>query len=128
MSAFDNADWITIRGNVLRKLILSTYGDQDKSKILESVADKPKVCSQILKSTKIPQTSAYRKINALIKQGFLAPAGVIHLSDGKKVQKYCALFDNLKINIVGNKITIKVLVNRQNLHESAILPSVTTYS
>ena len=114
-------NWITIKNDDVNKVILESFGDDDKSKILKSIVNEPKIIQDILNDCEIPQTSGYRKINELIKDGLLASNGIHVGTDGKKIQKYRGLFDNLKINIVKNKITVEVQLNQPVFSESSIL-------
>lgn len=122
-------DWIPIIDKSLARLILRAFGDDDKEKILRSLAGKPKVISNVLETCKIPKTSGYRKINSLIDDGLLLPAGLSIGEDGKKTTQYISAFENLKINVVKNKIIIKVQIHKaiEDLEHSKlkdILPSI----
>lgn len=116
-----NAEWITIQDQELARIFLESFGDSDKKCILNSVLDAPQIVSDILKSCKIPQTSGYRKINSLIKDGLLIPHGYSVTSDGKKVAKYETLFRNVNIEIEKNSIKIKVQMKKQMIDDSTIL-------
>lgn len=104
-------EWISIKDNDVSKTILEAYGDEDKEKILNSVIDDPKIISEIISVSKIPQTSGYRKINQMIKDGLLVSNGYIVAQDGRKVIKYSTLFKNLKIGIQKNKISVEVVID-----------------
>ena len=104
-----NSDWITIQDPSYAKLIFKALGDVDKENILNAVLDQPRIISEILQIAKIPQTSGYRKINALIDNGLLIVQGHVTIIDGKKVKKYRSIFENVEINIEKNKIDIKIL-------------------
>jgi DNA integrity scanning protein DisA with diadenylate cyclase activity len=118
-----NADesWIVIDNSVLTGVILSSFGDDDKKKILNALNDNSLITSQIIDLCNIAQTFGYRKINSLIADGLLVPSGYITTSDGKKVSKYRSLFDNIKIDIVKNKITISLRLTKKDVQESTIL-------
>lgn len=113
--------WFSIEDDSISHKILDVYGDEEKTKIMHSVIDKPKIISEILDLCKIPQTSGYRKINALIKSGLLIVNGFVIASDGRKINKYRALFDNLRINIVKNKITVDVQLTATNYSGSSVM-------
>ncbi len=98
---------VTVKDKTIISLILRSYADEDKKKILNTTATKPRIILDIINTCKLPQTSSYRKINSLIKNGLLIPDGQIPRKYGKKVTKYVSLFDNLEINIVKNDISIK---------------------
>ena len=117
-------NWYSITDSVIAHEILEAFGDEDKIKIFNSTADEPKIISDILNKCKIPQTSGYRKINALIKNGLLIIDGYSQTSDGRKIHKYKALFDNVRINIVKNKIVIDVQLSQQHFEKSSVLQVV----
>jgi len=116
--------WITIQDQDLAKIFLESFGDPDKKAILNAVLDKPYIVSDILKNCKIPQTSGYRKINSLIKDGLLTPNGQSVTSDGKKVTKYETLFHNINIEIVKNSVKVKVQMKKNTIENSSILQVV----
>ena len=117
-------NWVIIQNDEVNKIILESFGDDDKAKILNDLVNEPKIIQDVLSDCKIPQTSGYRKINELIKDGLLASNGIYEGKDGKKIQKYRSLFDNLKINIIKNKITVEVQLNKPVFSESTILQVV----
>ena len=117
-------NWFTIEDDTSAQKILESFGDDDKTKIINTVTEEPKIISQILDDCKIPQTSGYRKINSLIKDGLLIIGGHIITNDGRRVIKYRALFDNVRINIIKNKISVDVELSRPNYNDSTVLQVV----
>lgn len=116
-----DSDWVTIRDDELAKIFLESFGDPDKKAILNSVLDSPHIVADILKTCKIPQTSGYRKINSLIKDGLLVANGQSVTSDGKKVTKYETLFKNINIEIEKNSVRVKIQMKKNSLADSSIL-------
>jgi len=116
--------WITIEDQLLTQIILEAFGDDDKKKILTTLTNEPLIISEVLEKCNLPQTSGYRKVNALIDDGMLTVRGQIITNDGKKVNKYVSVFENIKINIVKNKITIKVQLNKESLENSTMIPII----
>lgn len=100
-------DWITIEEQDLLKLVLESFAEEDKRKILNSVVDKALPVSDILEMCNIPTTSAYRKINSLIKAGLLKTERFIGVGKSRK-RTYRSLFENVRIRINKNKIIVKV--------------------
>jgi len=98
--------WVNIKSKPLIMLILQSYADADKKKILDA-AEKPKIILDIIDTCKLPQTSTYRKINSLIKTGLLIPSGIVSMKYGKNVIRYVSLFENLEINIVKNEFLLE---------------------
>jgi hypothetical protein len=111
-SEVNENDWIPIIDKSLARIILRAFGDDDKERILRVLAGKPDVISNVLEICKIPKTSGYRKINSLIDDGLLIPTGFASASDGKRITQYVAAFENLQIQIVKNKILIRVQIHK----------------
>ncbi len=114
----------TIEDSLIGKKILESFGDPDKSVILNCTIDKPKIIFDILKETKIPQTSGYRKINQLISDGLLSAESFVIQDDGKKVYRYRSIFENVKINIIKNQTTVQAQMHKTNFENSSILPII----
>ena len=123
-SKTQNPNWIAIEDPSLAKLILESFGDEDKKNILNTVLDEPRIISEILETAQIPQTSGYRKVNALIDNGLLIVQGHITTHDGKKVNKYKSIFENVTINIEKNQVVVKVLLAKESIEKSSIIQVV----
>ena len=116
-----NDNWISIDNSMLTKIILESFGDIDKKKILNLLNSEALIISQIIEKCGIAQTSGYRKINALIDDGLLVPSGYVSTSDGKKVTKYRSIFNNINIEIVKNKINVSLYLPKVDFEASSIL-------
>ncbi len=117
----NDKSWITIEDNILAMVILESIGDHDKKNILNSVLDEPRVISDILSMNNMPQTSGYRKVNALIQNGMLIPQGFMSTPDGKKVTKYRSVFENIIIRIEKNKVVVRILPTTAAMEKSTML-------
>lgn len=113
--------WITIANKELAELILEEYGDKDMRLILEFAYNQPAVILDILESTGIPKSSGYRLVNELVEEGLLTEQGYAETSDGKKVSKYTALFEKVKIEIETKRLVVLVLLKENVLNESQII-------
>ena len=125
--------WLSIANVELAELIVATYGDRDKRIILEVAFNKPSVILDILEIARIPKSSGYRLISQLVENGFLTEQGFAESSDGKKVNKYTALFEKVNIEIDTSGLiftaeiplpsipTVKVLLKENILNESQII-------
>ena len=122
------ANWINMKDPELSKIFLESFADQDKKAILGSVMDDPLIIANILETCSIPQTSGYRKINFLINNGLLVANGFELAHDGKKVKKYETIFDNVKVDIIKNDITVKVQLKKSLINNSSILQTVQIHS
>ncbi|MEK0350102.1 MAG: transcriptional regulator [Nitrosopumilus sp.] len=112
--------WITIQDQELSKIFLDTLGDKDKKKILGTVLKKSLIVSDILKESKIPQTSGYRKINSMILNGILISNGFELSKDNKKIKKYETVFQNIKMDIQENGMIVKIQLKKYLLTNSII--------
>jgi len=125
--------WILIENSELAELVLATYGDKDKRIILEVAFTNPSVILDILEATRIPKSTGYRLINQLVENGLLTEQGYAESSDGKKVNKYTALFERVKIEIDTSGLiftsgiplpsfpVVEVLLKENILNESQII-------
>ena len=112
---------IYIENSLLTKIILESFGDDDKKKILGVINGEALIISEIIEKCNIAQTSGYRKINSLIDDGLLIPSGYISTPDGKKVSKYRSIFNNIHIEIIKNKINISLYLPEDDFSTSSIL-------
>ena len=115
---------VTMEYPILTQSILEAIGDDEKKMIMDALYDKSLVISDVLEALGLPQTSGYRKFNSLISEGLLIKDGYIIGKDGKKINKYKSLFDNIKINIVKNKTKIDARIHNEDLESSSILQVV----
>ena len=104
------AQWIAIKDKSLIILILQSYADPDKKKILDAT-EQPRMILDIIDACKLPQTSTYRKINSLIRNGLLVPSGQISMKYGKNVTTYVTLFKNVEINIIKNDVQVRAKIS-----------------
>ncbi len=112
--------WVTIQDQELSKVFLDTLGDDDKKTILGIVLNKSLIVADILKESKIPQTSGYRKINSMILNGILISNGFELSNDNKKIKKYETDFQNIKMDIQENGMIVKIQLKKHLLTNSAI--------
>ncbi|MCV0400783.1 MAG: transcriptional regulator [Nitrosopumilus sp.] len=123
-----SSNWIYMKDPELSRIFLESFADQDKKAILGSVMDESLIIAKILENCHIPQTSGYRKINFLIDHGLLVSNGFELAHDGKKIKKYETIFDNVKVDIIKNNISVKVQLKKSLLAESSILQTVQIFT
>jgi len=107
----NNDDWITIDNHSHIKSILENYGDSDKRKILMIISETPVPITKIPRICNLPQTSAYRKFTSLIQNGLIVRGGSIS-SHGRRLVIYKPVFEKVQIDIVKNRITLKVILTK----------------
>ena len=115
-------EWMTIKDSNISKIVLATFGDEDKKKIISILMNESHIVSEVLEICNLPQTSGYRKMNSMISDGLLTVDGYITTTDGKKVNKYSSIFENIKIDIVRNDITVKVKIKTDSVKNSLMIP------
>jgi len=101
-------EWMLVEDQLVAKLILKAFADDDKKKILDSTLDKSKTPLEILDICEIPSTSGYRKIKSLIRDGLLIPNGAFMARSKKEVKRYLSALENIKIDIYKGKLVVKV--------------------
>lgn len=112
--------WIIISDSNINSKIIQAFGDLEKKKIIEAAISRPKIIYEIIKECELPQTSGYRKINALIEEGFLIPVE-FEIKENKKIFKYSCIFKNLKIDINSSKIKVSVQLNDSQQEQCSFL-------
>jgi hypothetical protein len=108
---------IKIIDQKLNDLILELCGDTETRRILICLFDNDLTIPQILKESKVPKTSGYRKIENLIINGLILESGKI-LSESKRISKYRCVFDEIKVGMKKNDIMIQVVINKKIFDES----------
>ena len=101
----------------LINLILELCGDPETRKIIICLFDNDLTIPQILKESKVPKTSGYRKIENLIINGLILESGKI-LSESKRISKYKCVFDEIKIGMKKNNIIIQGVINKKSFDKS----------
>jgi hypothetical protein len=113
--------WITIDNRELAELIAGAYGDKEKRLILEVALRQPLVIPNMLEILGIPKSSGYRLINKLVEDGLLTEQGYSESSDGKKVSKYTAIFERVKMELDTKGLIVQVLLKENILNKSQII-------
>lgn len=116
----NNNLWITIYDPKLTSMILESFGDPEKKKILEHSFQQPSSIMSVLDSCTLSKTSGYRWANELIKNGLLVETSFEITKEGKKIGKYTSLFNEVKIHIGKDLLHVQVLMNPNFLKTSNI--------
>ena len=119
----NNKFLVTIIHQHLRDLILELFGDIETRKIITTLLEKEYTIAQILKESKIPKTSGYRKIENLILNGLIIESGKV-LSESKKISKLQCIFEEIDLKIKKDKIEIIGVVNKKIFEKSTSMKSI----
>lgn len=116
---------VTLHDPHITEMILEMLGDRDYRMILDMLIDKSMITYDILDRLDIPQASAYRKIDALVRSGLLVEDGKILLSEtGRPAVMLTTLYRGLDVKIVKNKVIARVMISKKMLAKSTILNTV----
>ena len=105
----------------MTETVLEMLGDKDYRKILDLLIDKSLTPYEILKKIKMPQASAYRKIETLVNVGLLVEDEKISEYVGRPAIKLTTLYRGLDMSIVKNRVTVQVKISKNMLQKSTIL-------
>ena len=119
----DDRYLVTIVNSDLRNLILELFGDVETRKIISSLLENEYTIPQILKESKVPKTSGYRKIENLILHGLIIESGKV-LSESKRISKLQCIFQEIKLDIKKEKITITLTINKKMFEKSTSMKSI----
>lgn len=87
---------------------IKLIGDPEISAMLNQVLKNAKIIKDIIKDSKVPQTTAYRKIEKMKEAGLLVNSGfIISPTTKKKIVKYTSPFESLTLELKNGKSKIK---------------------
>ena len=119
----DDKFLVTIVDSDLRDLILELFGEVETRKIISTLLENEYTIPQILKESKVPKTSGYRKIENLILHGLIIESGKV-LSESKKISKLQCVFQEIRLEIKKDKIGIIGVVNKKMFEKSTSMKSI----
>ena len=119
----DDKFLVTIVDSDLRDLILELFGEVETRKIISVLLENEYTIPQILKESKVPKTSGYRKIENLILHGLIIESGKV-LSESKKISKLQCVFQEMRLEIKKDKIVIIGVVNKKMFEKSTSMKSI----
>ena len=108
-----------IKNERLKRSILSALADIELQKILDAAMSGPKSVNQIMRETKIPHTSAYRKIKWLLEEKLLVVDKIEITDDGKKSSLFSTALKSFSIKYEYNTIVIEAEQNFDILRKIA---------
>jgi predicted transcriptional regulator len=103
----------------LSEKILDFFGDPEARKILMSLMGKSLTVSEILKTSKVLKSPAYRKIENLLLDGLILESGKI-LKNNKRVSQYFCIFDEVHAIIKNNELVVEGITSSSIFNQSSI--------
>ena len=114
---------VTIINSAMTDLILELFSESETRKIISSLLENEYTIPQILKESKVPKTSGYRKIENLILNGFIIESGKV-LSKSKKIFNLQCVFQEIKLDIKKEKIIVIGTVSKKMFEKSTSMKSI----
>jgi len=90
-----------------KERILDALGDPAARGILLMLSDAPHSAQEILAQNRIPQSTLYRKIHDLQDLGLLGIQRTAITPEGKRVDLYRSLLEELKVDLQGRELRIQ---------------------
>ena len=114
---------VTIINTDLSDLVLELFSEPETRKIISALLENEYTIPQILKESKVPKTSGYRKIENLIINGLVIESGKV-LSESKRISKLQCVFQEIKLDIKKEKITVKGVISKKMFEKSTSMKSI----
>lgn len=115
---------ITVFDNSLKRKFMETLGDDESRKILTSMTDKNCSTSDVLRLQKISTTSGYRKVNALIRDGFLIQTKRKMIENRRPVDQYTTFYHKIFFEIKRNDVLLDILIKKKMFESSSLFDIV----
>jgi len=119
----DGKYFVTIINPNLSDSILGFFGEGDSRSIITTLLEKELTIPQILKESKAPKTSGYRKIENMIIDGLIIETGKI-LSESKKISKLQCVFQEINLDIKKGKILVNGMISQKMMEKSTSMKSI----
>ncbi len=111
---------IKLLENDLKNKVLKYFTNKKTKEIMLTILEKDLTIPEILKKSKTPRTSVYRKIEELIGKGMIIEKGKI-LSKSKKTSKLKCVFEETDIQIKSGIVLINCYMLKQDFEKSSIM-------
>jgi DNA-binding HxlR family transcriptional regulator len=91
-----------------KERILEALGDRWAREILLLLSDGARSAQEIQASNRMPQSTLYRKLHELSQIGLIGVQRSVISPDGKRVELYRSLLEELTVEMRGTRLTIDV--------------------
>jgi hypothetical protein len=110
---------VTVEQTRFRHAILSAIADTEMIMILDCATFRSKSVSDIIRETRIPHSTAYRKIKWMLEEGLLFTEKIDITPDGKKFSLFKSTIRWINVRYEFGKITAEVEYNINMLERTA---------
>ena len=115
---------VSIKHQNLIDVFFEILGDKEYRKIIESTISKPLLISEIIEQKKLPKTSGYRKINYLIRNGFLIGVKKEYTDKRRIVNRLIPIFEKLVLELNQNQYILKLTVPKKTIEQSTSIQKI----
>lgn len=91
-----------------RERLLDALGDAAARGILLMLSDHARSAQELLQANRIPQSTLYRKLHDLQQLGLVGIQRTAITSEGKRVDLYRSLLEELRVELQGTQLRIQV--------------------
>jgi DNA-binding HxlR family transcriptional regulator len=91
-----------------KERILEALGDRWAREILLLLSEGPRSAQEIQAANRMPQSTLYRKLHELSQIGLIGVQRSVISPDGKRVELYRSLLEELTVEMRGTRLTIDV--------------------
>ena len=100
-----------LEGERIKNAILTVLADSEMVKIIDSTMNQTKSVYDIIMETKMPHTTAYRKIKWLVEHNLLVIDRISISEEGKRYSLLHSVFRSINVRYENNKIVIEAEQN-----------------
>ena len=122
-NGFDGVTAVKLFNETKPDLILELFSEPETRKIISALLENEYTIPEILKESKVPKTSGYRKVENLIINGLIIESGKV-LSESKKISKLQCVFQEIKLDIKKEKITVIGVISKKMFEKSTSMKSI----
>lgn len=95
----------------IKRAILTVLADPEMVRIIDSTMNQTKSVYDIIIETKMPHTTAYRKIKWLVENNLLVIDRISISEEGKRYSLFHSVFRSINVKYENNKIVIEAEQN-----------------
>ena len=98
-------------GEGIKSAVLTVLADPEMVRIIDSTMNQTKSVYDIIMETKMPHTTAYRKIKWLVDNKLLVIDRISISEEGKRYSLFHSVFRSINVKYENNKIVIEAEQN-----------------
>jgi DNA-binding transcriptional ArsR family regulator len=100
-----------LEGEQIKSAVLTVLADPEMVRIIDSTMNQTKSVYDIIMETKMPHTTAYRKIKWLVDNKLLVIDRISITEEGKRYSLFHSVFRSINVKYENNKIVIEAEQN-----------------